>query len=99
MLLLVYFLWIGTLLLPASVSQPTDLFSGFFPCLPDTNNISTQEDAQSCDLFVYVAVQLALDKIRSSEELSNRGRLEISALETNNSDTIIDVSRNLDVKL
>ncbi len=51
--------------------QPTHLFSGFFPCLPDTNNMSTQEDAQSCDLFVYAAVQLALDRVNEKLKENN----------------------------
>ena len=85
-------MWFGALLLPI-YSQPTDLFTGFFPCVPDTNSIHTQEDAQSCDLFVYAAVQLALDKITSSGEVDENGtRLGVLSLEIGNSETIMDVS-------
>ncbi len=85
-------IWFGALLLPI-YSQPTDLFTGFFPCVPDTNSIHTQEDAQSCDLFVYAAVQLALNKIISSGEVDENGTwLGVLSLEMGNSETIMDVS-------
>ena len=64
--------------------QPTDLFTGFFPCVPGSMNMSTQEDAQSCDLFVYAAVQLALDRVE--EELdSEQRRLSFSSVVTKTS--------------
>lgn len=38
------------------------LFQAFFPCTPHSHSIITQEDAQSCDLFLYAAVQLAIEQ-------------------------------------
>lgn len=53
---------------------PTDQFTGFFPCTPRSHSIITQKDAQSCDLFVYAAVQLAIE--RANEEYSNNDHSE-----------------------
>ncbi len=61
-----------------TIYEPTDLFTGFFPCVPDTNSIHTQEDAQSCDLFVYAAVQLALERV--NEELEDCTKLRLSPI-------------------
>ncbi len=96
MLSVTHLLWIGlgALLLRVPVfSQPT--FIGFFPCLPNTGNISTQEDAQSCDIFVYAAVKLALDKIRANFRKQSELESVILELETSNSENIIDVSCSL----
>ncbi len=62
-----------------TIYEPTDLFTGFFPCVPDTNSIHTQEDAQSCDLFVYAAVQLALERV--NEELEDCTKLRLSPID------------------
>ncbi len=72
------------------IVQPTDLFSGFFPCLPNTSNISTQEDAQSCDLFVYAAVQLALEKVNG--ELDIRLSPIVLPSDSRNSNGVVEVS-------
>ncbi len=70
--------------------QKTNLFTGFFPCVPDTSNISTQEDAQSCDLFVYAAVQLALERVNEGSEpdqklvilpVASRDTIEVNGLD------------------
>ena len=54
---------------------------GFFPCVPGSVNISTQEDAQNCDLFVYAAVQLALDRVEEELERDQR-RLDLFSVVT-----------------
>ncbi len=58
-------------------NKPTNLFEAFFPCLPGPN-IRTQENAQSCDLFTYAAVQLALERV-------NQSSINLSSTETGNS--------------
>lgn len=50
--------------------QPPDVFLGFFPCVPGSTKMSTQRDAQSCDLFVYAAVQLALEELKKETRLA-----------------------------
>ncbi len=71
----------------------TNYFTGSFPCLPNSSNISTQEDAQSCDLFVYAAVQLALERV--GEELREKDvELEFySELSTKESE-VVEVSKS-----
>ena len=46
--------------------------------------MSTQEDAQNCDLFVYAAVQLALDRVEEELERDQR-RLHLSSVVTDRS--------------
>lgn len=84
----VYFLFI--LLLHASteiVEQPTDLFTVYFPCTPETSTMITQQDAQSCDLFVYAAVQLALDKAVEENGL----RIAVTSIDAGESDKVTDI--------
>lgn len=47
----------------------------------------TQQDAQSCDLFVYAAVQLALDKTREENGL----KIALTSVDTGESDEVNDI--------
>ena len=71
----------GSVTLDNSLQLPTDIFTGFFPCVPGSVNMSTQEDAQNCDLFVYAAVQLALDRVEEELKREQR-RLHLSSVVT-----------------
>ena len=72
--------------------QPSDVFLGFFPCVPGSMNMTTQEDAQSCDLFVYPAVQLALDEVMAAANGIEQRRLGLDAVVTKNFNNSVDFS-------
>ncbi len=67
--------------------KPTNLFEAFFPCLPGPR-ISTQEDTQSCDLFIYAAVQLALERV-------NQSNINLHSTVTRNSIEYADSSKQV----
>ena len=70
--------------------QLPDVFLGFFPCVPGSVNMSTQEDAQRCDLFVYAAVQLALVKLKN--EIVQKISLDPVVTKDFNNSEVSDVS-------
>ena len=61
--------------------------------------MSTQEDAQSCDLFVYAAVQLALDRVGEEMERDHldQGRLALSSVVTGRYSHSKSASEDLEV--